>query len=67
MLFILFYFPQVLQVIELWKNEVIQAKLEIYLSKHFLLHGKSFIKWSLYNRAVAPGMSQIHFYKSWTL
>ena len=61
-----FYFSHILQV---WKIEVIKAKLEIYLSKHFLLvYGKiSFIKWSLYARAVDPGMIQIHFYKSWTL
>ena len=61
----IFYFSHILQV---WKIEVIKAKLEIYLSKHFLVHGKIiFIKWSLFPRAVAPGMIQIHIYKSWTL
>lgn len=54
--FLKFYFSHVLQV---WKNEAIQAKLGIYLSKNFLLCGKmSFIKWSLFTRVAKSTSAQ---------
>jgi prephenate dehydrogenase len=46
-------------VLQMWKNEVIQTKLEIYPSKIFLLYARmNFIKWSLYTRVMAQGLTK---------